>query len=80
MPRRGARPEGGCGDFLPQVEVEAAAPREALRQHGIRASDIALLAQIERELYEVEEQLASKQIAERLPVSLAAKSATLAAG
>ena len=45
----------------------------------IRTSDIASLAQIERELYEVEEQLVSKKIAERLPVSLAAKSATLAA-
>ena len=53
--------------------------REALRQRRIRASDIASLAQIERELYEVEEQLVSKKIAERLPVSLAAKSATLAA-
>ena len=53
--------------------------REALRQRRIRMSDIASLAQIERELYEVEEQLVSKKIAERLPVSLAAKSATLAA-
>ena len=53
--------------------------REALRQRRIRTSDIALLAQIERELYEVEEQLVNKKIAERLPVSLAAKSATLAA-
>ena len=53
--------------------------REALRQRRIRTSDIASLAQIERELYEVEEQLVSKKIAERLPVSLAAKSATLAA-
>ena len=53
--------------------------REALRQRRIRTSDIASLAQIERELYEVEEQLVSKRIAERLPVSLAAKSATLAA-
>ena len=35
--------------------------------------------QIEREIFEVEEQLVSKKIAERLPVSLAAKSATLAA-
>ena len=53
--------------------------REALRQRRIRTSDIASLAQIERELYEVEEQLVSKKIAERLPVSLTAKSATLAA-
>ena len=53
--------------------------REALRQRRIRTSDIASLAQIERELYEVEEQLVSNKIAERLPVSLAAKSATLAA-
>ena len=44
--------------------------REALRQRRIRTRD----AQIERELFEVEEQLVS----ERLPVSLAAKSATLA--
>ena len=49
--------------------------REALRQRRIRTSDIASLAQIEKELYEVEEQLVSKKIAERLP----AKSATLAA-
>ena len=42
--------------------------REALRQRRIRTSDIASLAQIERELYEVEEQLVSKKIAERLPV------------
>ena len=53
--------------------------REALRQRRIRTSDIASQAQIERELYEVEEQLVSKKIAELLPVSLAAKSATLAA-
>ena len=52
--------------------------REALRQSRIRTSDIASLAQIERGLYEVEEQLVSKKIAERLPVLLAAKSATLA--
>ena len=37
-------------------------------QRRIRTSDIALLAQIERELYEVEEQLVSKKIAERLLV------------
>ena len=42
--------------------------REALRQRRIRTSDIASLAQIERELYEVEEQLVSKKIAERLPL------------
>ena len=53
--------------------------REALRQRRIRTRDVATLAQIERELLEVEEQLVSKKIAERLPVSLAAKSATLAA-
>ena len=53
--------------------------REALRQRRIRTRDVATLAQIERELFEVEEQLVSKKIAERLPVSLAAKSATLAA-
>ena len=52
--------------------------REALRQRRIRTRDVAALAQIERELFEVEEQLVSKKIAERLPVSLAAKSATLA--
>ena len=52
--------------------------REALRQRRIRTRDVATLAQIERELFEVEEQLVSKKIAERLPVSLAA-SATLAA-
>ena len=52
---------------------------EALRQRRTCTSDIASLAQIERELYEVEEQLVSKKIAERLPVSLTAKSATLAA-
>ena len=53
--------------------------REALRQRRIRTRDVATLAQIERELLEVEEQLVSRKIAERLPVSLAAKSATLAA-
>ena len=53
--------------------------REALRQRCIRTRDVAALAQIERELFEVEEQLVSKKIAERLPVLLAAKSATLAA-
>ena len=53
--------------------------REALKQRRIRTLDVATLAQIERELFEVEEQLVSKKIAERLPVSLAAKSATLAA-
>ena len=53
--------------------------REALRQRRIRTRDVATLAQIERELFEVEEQLVSKKIAERLPVSLTAKSATLAA-
>ena len=47
--------------------------REALRQRRIRTHDVATLAQIERELFEVEEQLVSKKIAERLPVSLAAK-------
>ena len=52
--------------------------REALRQRRIRTRDVAL-AQIERELLEVEEQLVSRKIAEWLPVSLAAKSATLAA-
>ena len=50
-----------------------------LRQRRVRTIDIASLGQIERELYEVEEQLVSKKIAERLPVSMAAKSATLAA-
>ena len=45
--------------------------REALRQRRIRTRDVATLAQIERELFEVEEQLVSKKIAERLPVSLA---------
>ena len=53
--------------------------REALRQRRIRTRDVATLAQIERELLEVEEQLVSRKIAERLPVLLAAKSATLAA-
>ena len=47
--------------------------REALRQRRIRTRDVATLAQIERELFEVEEQLVSKKIAERLPVSLAAE-------
>ena len=51
--------------------------REALRQRRIRTRDVAALAQIERELFEVEEQLVSKKISERLPVLLAAKSATL---
>ena len=51
--------------------------REGLRQRRIRTRDVATLAQIKRELLEVEEQLVSKKIAERLPVSLAAKSATL---
>ena len=41
--------------------------REALRQRRIRTRDVATLAQIERELFEVEEQLVSKKIAERLP-------------
>ena len=45
--------------------------REALRQRRIRTRDVASLAQIERELFEVEEQLVSKKIAERLPVLLA---------
>ena len=58
--------------------MEALEKREALRQH-VRTRDVATLAQIERELFEVEEQLVSKKIAERLPVLLAAKSATLAA-
>ena len=53
--------------------------REALRQRRIRTRDVAALAQIERELFKVEEQLVSKKIAERLPVLLTAKSATLAA-
>ena len=47
----------------------------ALRQRRSRTSDIATQGQIERELCEVEEQLVSKKIAERLPVSMAAKSA-----
>ena len=57
------------------------APMEALREkrEALTQRDVATLAQIERELFEVEEQLVSKKIAERLPVSLAAKSATLAA-
>ena len=54
----------------------ASAPEAAPDSHE---RHVASLAQIERELYEVEEQLVSKKIAERLPVSLAAKSATLAA-
>ena len=62
-----------------QEEISMEAKREALRQRRIRTRDVATLAQIERELLEVEEQLVSKKIAERLPVSLAAKSATLAA-
>ena len=37
--------------------------REALRQRRIRTRDVATLAQIERELFEVEEQLVSKKIA-----------------
>ena len=47
--------------------------REALRQRRIRTRDVATLAQIERELLEVEEQLVSRKIAERLPVSLEAR-------
>ena len=39
--------------------------RKALRQRRIRTRDVAALAQIERELFEVEEQLVSKKIAER---------------
>ena len=54
-------------------------PAMAERQRQIRTRDVATLAQIEKELFEVEEQLVSKKIAERLPVSLAAKSTTLAA-
>ena len=41
--------------------------REALRQRRIRTRDVATLAQIERELFEVEEQLVSKKIAEPSP-------------
>ena len=51
--------------------------REALRQRRICTRDVAALAQIERELFEVEEQLVSKKIAERLP---SATLATLGAG
>ena len=61
-------------------EMEALREKHAaLRQRRCRTSDIAMLAQIERELCEVEEQLVGKKIAERLPVTAAAKSATLAA-
>ena len=69
------------GRGAPGGDLDGIAPREAeaLRQRRIRTRDVATLAQIERELFEVEEQLVSKKIAERLPVSLAAKSATLAA-
>ena len=78
---------GGGGRHAPTVAkerkeswetVEALRKKhEALRQRRTCTSDIASLAQIERELYKVEE--LSKKIAERLPVSLTAKSATLAA-
>ena len=69
-----------CGNAVEQLarlhaDLLALAPHES-RQRHIRTSDIASLGQIERELYEVEEQLVSKKIAERLPVS---ESATLAA-
>ena len=37
--------------------------RKALRQRRIRTRDVAALAQIERELFKVEEQLVSKKIA-----------------
>ena len=60
-----------------ELGADGSAPREARGSEA--APHVATLAQIERELFEVEEQLVSKKIAERLPVSLAAKSATLAA-
>ena len=41
--------------------------REALRQRRIRTRDVATLAQIERELFEVEEQLVSKKRAQPSP-------------
>ena len=66
------------GSF-PRRKEESWAPMEALArgpEAAIRTRDVATLAQIEKELFEVEEQLVSKKIAERLPVSLAAKSPT----
>ena len=80
---RSAAPASPLAEDRKEERWEAMeAPREkhtALRQRRSRTSDIASLGQIERELCEVEEQLVSKKIAERLPVSMAAKSATLAA-
>ena len=69
--------EARGGEWAPMEALRE--KREALRQRRIRTRDVAALAQIERELFEVEEQLVSKKIAERLPGLLAAKSATLAA-
>ena len=57
-----------------QKKSDGIAPQEA---RGPEAAPVATLAQIF--FLKVEEQLVSKKIAERLPVLLAAKSATLAA-
>ena len=76
--RRGALlPEGAyTGSRLApggELGADGSAPREARAlEAAIRTRDVATLAQ---KLFEVEEQLVSKKIAERL----AAKSATLAA-
>ena len=57
--------------------------RKRLNQRAARSAAPAMAEERGQEslmeLFEVEEQLVSKKIAERLPVSLAAKSATLAA-
>ena len=65
---------GAPGGELRDAPREARGPEAAPHSHERHR-----LAGADRELYEVEEQLVSKKIAERLPVSLAAKSATLAA-
>ena len=78
--QRAARSTPAMAEERQEISMESLREkREALKRRRIRTRDVATLAQIERELFEVEEQLVSKKIAERLPVSLAAKSATLAA-
>ena len=67
---RGARAEELGADEAPRKK------HEALRQRRIRTRDVAELAQIERELFKVEEQLVQEDCRAAL---LAAKSATLAA-
>ena len=86
VPSGGARPRGLEGDAAEgprERRARCAAPvedrKEEMEPRKSRTSDIATLGQIERELCEVEEQLVGKKIAERLPVTMAAKSTTLAA-